>query len=306
MTKNDIEKQFYKSRKFLVLVILLGLCIFEVMMVRCLYYYKLVNFPWIETAYYVSQIASSLFVSGGVIVAVWQYYLSRKSTKIDLELSQVQRAIDLSEYYKDNILIYLPAIKYVFDQSGATKILDTIHTESMQRFDKAELERLLTPNQIKGLQQLQKSSDFLKAVLEANDIYNLKMNIRGEEEEQIVAGKKKRVLKIDSTSVSIAFMSNLINRVLNNMEYFALHFRHFTADETVVYQSLHQTYIKFMPYFYYYIARANENSTDKLYTNVIWLYGSWKSKSISKNEEHAENADSLIDVGTTVSRYQHN
>ena len=126
------------------------------------------------------------------------------------------------------------------------------------------------------------------------------MNIRIFTMEEYHDDKKKKICKIDTESVSVAFMSNLINRVLNNMEFFALHFKHKTADESVIYQSLHQTYLRSIPYLYYYIANANSDPSEKLYTNVIWLYEEWNKTKNQKIAEHAEKCASIIVDGTIV------
>lgn len=40
-----------------------------------------------------------------------------------------------------------------------------------------------------------------------------------------------------------AFMIDEVSGVLNNIEYFAMNFAHGVADDSVVYRSLHQSYI---------------------------------------------------------------
>lgn len=47
------------------------------------------------------EITSYLFVNAGVIIAVWQYYLSSKSEIIRNETDKVNKAIELSGFYKD-------------------------------------------------------------------------------------------------------------------------------------------------------------------------------------------------------------
>lgn len=79
-----------------------------------------------------------------------------------------------------------------------------------------------------------------------------------------------------------------------------MHFKHKTADESVIYQSLHQTYLRSIPYLYYYIANANSDPSEKLYTNVIWLYEEWNKTKNQKIAEHAEKCASIIVDGTIV------
>ena len=257
---------------------------------------------FIETLYYTTQIISSIFVVSGVIIAVWQYYLSSQSAKTDLEIIQVQRAIDLSEYYKDNILKYFPAIHYIFSQTEIAEIFENISIDKMKDFDSHELNKILTTAQIKKLQEIQYTDKFIKSVLEANDIYGLNLHFLSYETEVEEEGKKGKLVKINKNSLIIAFMSNLLNAVLNNLEFFALHFRHQTADESVVYQSLHQSYLEIIPYLYYYIAKQNTDSSNKLYTNVVWLFMEWKSKKEIQDSERSQKSLSVQSPGTIVGK----
>lgn len=162
--------------------------------------------PYVECLYYTSQIISSIFVISGVVIAVWQYYLSSQSAKHNLEIIQVQRAIDMSEYFKDNILRYYPAIHYIFDRSGALKILESVTIDKFNDFDKQELESIFTKQQIADLHKIQNSDDFYKAVLEANDIYDLNLNILAAEVTVTKQNTKETSIKIDKRSVAVAIL----------------------------------------------------------------------------------------------------
>lgn len=71
----------------------------------------------------------------------------------------------------------------------------------------------------------------------------------------------------------------MVQDVLNNLEYFAMAFTHKTADESVIYQSLHNSYISVVRLLYYDISSNNRDGESKLFTNVIELYNIWKEKS---------------------------
>lgn len=290
---------FFKSKKVQAILLILAAIFTE--FISAVIYRNINNtIPFPEILYYSSQIVTSIFVISGVVIAVWQYYLSSKSSKTDLEIVQVQRAIDLSEYYKDNILRYYPAIYYIFSHTGITDILDTIKPEQMKEFDSQELNHIFTPAQINRLKELQKTDEFVKSVIEANDIYNLHLKIHGSKREIEREGSIEITIAIDKFSVAIAFTSNLINDVLNNMEFFALHFKHHTADESVIYQSLHQSYFEIILYMYYYIAKNNTDPTNKFYTNVIWLFNKWRETKNKQNSERCEKSRSIPYNGTII------
>lgn len=292
--------KFIKSRKLSTILLIVLSILLELLGALLYFHWGKKDCTFMEILYYFSQFISSIFVISGVIIAVWQYYLSSKNTKTNLEIMQVQRAIDLSEYYKDNILNYFPAIRYIFSQVGITDIFENISIDKMIDFDSHELEKLLTPAQIQNLQNIQYSNEFLKAVLEANDIYGLNLHFRSLEVEFEKEGRKGKIMRIDKTSLSATFMSNLLNAVLNNLEFFALHFRHNTADESVVYQSLHQSYLRMIPYLYYYIAKQNTDSSNKLYTNVVWLFREWKFKKEIQESERSIKSLSVQSHGTII------
>lgn len=283
-------------------IFLIILAILTEILSSIFFYHQSKTSTLLESLYYCSQFISSIFVISGVVIAVWQYYLSCKNTKTNLEIIQVQRAIDLSEYYKDNILKYFPAIQYVFDEVKITDILEHVNITEMLDFDSHELDKHFTEKQITKLQEIQNSDAFMQAVLEANDIYNLNLHFSSSEIEIEKEGQKKKLLHIHKASLINAFMSNLLTAVLNNLEYFALHFRHGTADESVVYQSLHQSFLKFMPYFYYYIAKQNTNSSNKLYTNVIWLFCKWKEKKNCQDSNRSEKSLAVQSHGTIIEK----
>lgn len=300
--KKKREFNLFKSKKFLATALIVASVLIEVI-ASIIYHFKFCNSNYMETLYYTTQIVSSVFVVGGVVVAVWQYYLSCQDARTNLEIVQVQRAIDLSEYYKDNILRYLPAIYYIFDHSGATEILHSVHPDQLHHFDKYELERLLSQEEINQLKELLQKPQFLQAVIEANEIYNLNLKFRQKIEFNKGSEDHEATVYVDVHSVVITFLSRLINQVLNNMEFFALHFRHKTADESVVYQSLHKTYLKAIGYLYYYISIYNEDPTDKLYTNVTWLYHEWYEAQRKQDADRLEKNDAIQRHGTVVGNH---
>lgn len=294
-------KKLLHSKKFIAISLILASIIFEFTS-SCLYILftktDAASFP--EILYYFCQIISSIFVTSGVIIAVWQYYLSSKSEKNNLEVIQVQRAIDLSEYYKDNILKYYPGIRYVFDSTKIMDILDTVKISQLQDFDIHELNRLFTPQQIQSLRSIQQSDRFCTAVLQANEIYGLNLDIRRTQSITFSSGGKKEITVTFDKQLIIAFLGNLINDLLNNMEFFALHFKHNTADESVVYQSLHKTYLEIVKAMYYYIANANSDPTSKLYTNVTWLFDVWRTKKEVQTAERSAKSKLIESHGTII------
>ncbi len=287
-----------KSKKIQAAALILSAIILEIL--STFFYSVCHSAPFLETLYYSSQIASSIFVISGVVIAVWQYYLSSKSARTDLEIVQVQRAIDLSEYYKDHILKYFPAVYYVFNHTGISEIINTIHLDQLTDFDVYELKRLLTSSQIAQLKEIQNSAHFTKRILEADTIYNLNLNkykLKTTLEKNDILQQN---ISANDSYIILSFFSRLIDDLLNNMEFFALHFSHNTADESVIYQSLHQTYLQIVRYTYYEIAQSNTDSASKYYTNVIWLFQKWRQRKDEQNTARSIQSQSLQSSGTII------
>ena len=100
---------------------------------------------------------------------------------------------------------------------------------------------------------------------------------------------------MDTAGLSRMFMSQIVNKLLNNMEYFAMSFTHKVADESVVFQSLHQTYLEAVQLLYYDISKNNRADGRQFYTNVVDLYKIWYNKS-------KENRENVIKGGRKISR----
>lgn len=97
-------------------------------------------------------------------------------------------------------------------------------------------------------------------------------------------------------------MSKIVNDLLNDMEYFSMHFTHGVADESVVYQSLHQTYVECVQLLYYNIAINNKTDGTQYYTNVVELYRIWYEKQ-RMNREKCIQSGRVVSKGKSVESY---
>lgn len=77
-----------------------------------------------------------------------------------------------------------------------------------------------------------------------------------------------------------------------------MHFRHNTADQSVVYRSLHQSYLEIVQGMYFSIAEINKSPESKYYTNVIWLYEKWYEK--NQKEINDRMQENQLDHGTNI------
>lgn len=257
---------------------------------------------YLETLYFISQVINCIVVAFGVVFAAWQYYLSLVDSKRQSDIIRVQKAIDLAHYYKDSILKKYPPIRYILDESGIADILKKVPPVNMQSFDSMELYKFISEEDKDKLHELQMSDKFFEALLDANTIYDMKFTINKEIQSVEEKDDKTKCVTyaIDKTPVVAAFMRNYLTETLNNMEFFAMHFYHNAADSSVIYQSLHQSYIEIVEYLYYFIAFENTNSVDKFYTNIIALYHKWKEEQISNESKRKAQEQEHQTSGTVI------
>ena len=252
--------------------------------------------PISESMYYSTQIISFLYVIAGAIIAAWQYYVSSTNSQRDLTLKRVQAAVELSKYYKDNILILSPSIKEIFIDSGISNILSNIDITKIKHFDTTELNELLGAENINALKKTQESKEFFNAMQKANLIHNLGMD---KELFANIDDDDRPKDDLDRLAISRS-LNKLIIKLLNSMEYFAMNFTHKVADESVVYESLHQTYISIVQMLYYNISNKNNLSTKKFYSNLIELYDIWYTRSQREESAFVEDVRHLRAKGTVV------
>lgn len=246
----------------------------------------------LQNLYSSSQIISAFFVMAGVVIAGWQYFLTSKAELSKLQLEKVQKAIELSEFYKDNILNKYSAVKYVYKKTGIIDIIQKIKRDDMKEFTAKEMSRILSEKDINFLKETELSDDFFAAVLEANMIYHLELHIIKKE---VIDGENKTIV-IDKRPILNGFFSDLLSDIMNNLEVFAMYFTHKAADDSVVFQSLHQTYLQIVQMLYYQISFANDMKDDTYFTNTIELYGKWYKKSL----ELCGRQSQISSKGTTV------
>lgn len=261
-------------------------------------FYKLpfldVNSSRLEIAECIAQIIAAIFVALGVFVAVFQYYISSKSEIIRIETDKVNRAINLAEYYKDNVLEPYCIIRNVYVKGG---IFDALQKEkkNMKNFDEEEMREIFSDKELDNIKQLYLKPEYLKGMLEAKEIFNININGCTTNSEQVVKGIKKTTVEVDVKKALLDFDFSYVTTLLNNMEQFAMYFTHNIADESVVYQSLFPTYLEMCRTLYYDISKCSPPGQAKLYRNVQKLYVMWNEKSSKTKKIISEHQD---DSGT--------
>ena len=244
-----------------------------------------------ESVCYFSQIYSALFVVCGVVIAMMQYIITsneqtntrkrelelREKEMLEIEKDRIQNAINLANYYKDNILDNIFIIDSIYEDTGIKTILENIKLEDMIEFDQHELKKLLSADKQKQIAEIVNSDTFRNAVAKNSIIYGFAEQAKIITTTENDEGQVQKNLTINEMELFREY-SNILNMLLNNTEYFAMNFTHKTADESVVYQSLHTTYLAMMRILYFDISQNNQYGEEKLYTNAIELFNIWRTR----------------------------
>lgn len=252
-----------------------------------------------------AQIFASLFVCFGVIIAIVQYLISSNQHKKwaeaqieDVKARRTQKAIEQAGFYKDQILDKILIIRLLYETSGIKEILDEIKPEAMVEFDFVELRKNLTNAQIKKIEGIVRSEAFFNTLTATHMMYDC-FCIDPNDVKEKLANIKSANPNVDDNSAKKACVkemymkefSNFLMGALNNLEFFAMYFVHNSADESVIFQSLHQTYIIVVRLLYFDICRTNSSpGIDKYFVSILGLYSTWNNRVNDKERQLVENS----------------
>lgn len=178
-----------------------------------------------------------------------------------------EKAAELSRFYQQHILDEIYYVEYIFENAGVLE--DIARLREFKEFTSNELRKKAGKDNFENF-ILNKIAD------QSNEHVFI---------DAAFLFRKKMIIE-DSTSrasVLIQFEKDL-SALLNSMEYFSMCFTTGVADESVVYQSLHQSYIKCVEILSWYIAFQNTSPKNKYYTNLTDLYKLWSERD-KYNEE---------------------
>lgn len=222
-------------------------------------------------------------------VCAWLTYNHQKSR------SKKAEACNLAAHYAKVILDKHSFITSVFIQTGIDQyIKSNISMSDIQNFDRSEMERLLAKKDIS-------SDEFMKKIYDVDPvvILNCKLARIGTTLERDLIVADHIVIDEDSGERKLRNEKFLINdfhqeigELLNQLEWFGMNFQYEVADESLLYQSLHKTYLSMVWMLYPFISYQNINNEDKLFTNVVWLFDEWRKrlKKITGKAQKTKNA----------------
>lgn len=246
---------------------------------------------------------SAIFDGLMFLVAVISAFYAYRAYKHQKDRSKKATACDLAKYYADDIIAKYGLISSVFSRSGLDAyIKGALSLNDLKTFDDDELNNLLSAKSITKDEFLSKVNEIDPMVIlqcrlarkctteERHSTYNDFIEIDEETQElKVVNGA---FLKSD-------FFQELSD-MLNHLEWFAMNCQYGIADEELLYQSLHQTFLSTIWVLYPFISRNNVSNEDKLYTNIIWLFKKWYTRLSTIKKEAQEQKEAYLKMADAV------
>ena len=242
-----------------------------------------------------------MVTSVSVICAFLAYFHQKNRGKKDT-------ACTLAAHYADIILGENKFVSSVYKGAQLDCYINsTIKMNELRHFDNQELKSILDDRGIKY-------DDFMRKLTEIDPFVILNCRILREgsvsERESTYAGYVKEDPKTGTRTIrNEAFLrmdlEQEINDLLNQLEWFAMNCRYGLADEALLYQPLHHTFLSMVWMLYPTICMKNKTGDSKLYTNVIWLFLKWRKRLdriISKTQRKQRWLENMAEIAKKMAR----
>lgn len=195
--------------------------------------------------------------------------------------SKKAEACNLAAHYANVILDKNAFIISVFKNTGLDEYISSnISMGDIQSFDRSEMIGLLDQ---KGITY----EGFMEKVWNVDPFVILNCKIARKEmlldrdiimADHMVVDDVTGERQLRNEELLMSDFRQEIGELLNLLEWFGMNFRYGIADEELLYQSLHKTYLSMVWMLYPFISYQNTTNEDKLFTNVVWLFDKWRKR----------------------------
>lgn len=221
------------------------------------------------------QLTSNIAILVGFIWAIIQFYISQWTKSIN-------KAIELTLFYKNNILDVFPIINYVYEECNLTVLLERVDFQKVKDFDINELYNYYTKDEIEKFTNYIDDKDFNKTLIEVCRLFPFSFDGIDITKDNT---NNRILVSCEPIKTKQSYMA-LLSNIMNNLEYFATNFNKNIANKNSIYQVIHQSFIKTVELLYAEISLSNNDVDEfKYYTNIIELYKIWKRKSTNKQKK---------------------
>lgn len=225
--------------------------------------------------------------------AIWacQEYIKSKS------ISQQQKSSEIAKIFHNNLLVKCTILNTVY--KNVTKldkfIIENFDTNNdFRHFNTDELRDLSNdddfPSNYRKIKDLIDFNYIYYRILEARitTIDEIKKKYEDKNISKFTTKTARTLFILDNSNLPFHF-GELIDDVLNELEYICMNISSNAADSNFIYQSLHQVFFDTVETLYFEISlRNNGKYADKFYTNIIYVYTQWKDiyKKSLKDEKY--------------------
>lgn len=223
---------------------------------------------------------------GLIITAFWSTYQYTKN----VARKQQEKGAEISKMVSQTLLNKCAILGKVIIQSELNNIFefDNLKPTVFSKFNNSELCKLFKEPESATFQ--------IKSILSNNSLQQiyfrvLETNITQKDYNSISSKTytdedARELFILDNSSFPFNFLE-LINSVLNDLEYISMYIASQSTDSKYIYQSLHQFFLKTVKLLGPIICLQNKNYSDKYYINIIYVYNYWCNlRDIDKRREH--------------------
>ena len=236
--------------------------------------------------------------------AITAYFTARSSAKNyakNNNKEDVKKAIELAQLYEKDLLPLMNAVNTVYRNIPELQVfserlnherqmsqLKFTESEMKSIFNAKELEIILEHIDIENIPQdlLHNSRTAISRNYLNDSMFLSSLKTKGEKKEEFDSMFDKQ-LRLEFSYVR--------GRLLNILESFSMYFSNAIADESIVYQSLHQTFIGVVLLLYFDIAKINTDPKDTFFINIIELFNIWNDRYKDKKMQEAEATERVRD-----------
>lgn len=210
---------------------------------------------------------------GLVITAFWSMFQFSKS----VSRKQQENGAEIAKLFSDDLLEKCAVLGKVFLDSELNTLLkyDDFNYTAFKNFDVKELIDLYD-----GDDEICRKIKIIISSNEIQQIYlrklesSISLNDYISKTKAYTTEEARKIFILNNTNMPFKFI-DLISSVLNTLEYISMYISSQSTDSKYVYQSLHQIFLKTVKLLAPIICFQNKNYSDKLYTNVIFVYKDW-------------------------------
>lgn len=231
----------------------------------------------------ISSIATS-------IAAVIGIYISIINNRKHYHYLQKEKAVCIAEDYA-SLITDISFLLSLYEGLNFNVTINKKIPDGVLKFNVNEMEKFF------GIKSSKVVNEVLGEILQKpNVFFDAYKNSYGKEkliELECYKNKDSKDLDVIRSSKLhlLVYLEKLKGRLLNKLETMSMQFNQNIADQEVVYQSLHQTFLRFVKLMYPHIASLNNEIFHQYYCNIKMLYNRWileYDKRLVKHEKSKE------------------